>query len=76
VIKLSEAEWSPIYNSIAREFPASYLLIRDVQRRELGFTVRRHQAWVPKMDGGYYGTEIHLDFYDEAKETWFRMKYL
>mgnify|MGYP003335877632 FL=1 len=74
MIILTEKQWAKIHTLIAQEFPPSYLLIREVQRRELGFTPRRHS---------YYDTvsyrwieEICLDFYDEGKETWFRLKYL
>jgi hypothetical protein len=85
MITLTEDEWSPIYNRIAREYPASYLLNREVQRRELGFNVRRHKEWHHREDlhlkdvgyrVKYQTSSICLDFYDDAKETWFRMKYL
>jgi hypothetical protein len=51
-------------------------------RRELGCTSRTHRFWKPQdgvgvYDGyGDYVVEIHLDFYDDAKETMFRLKYL
>jgi len=64
VVKLTSKEWADIYNRLAKDWPSSHLLIREVMRRELGFTVRRHQEWV------------NLDFYDDAKETWFRLRYL
>jgi hypothetical protein len=41
----------------------------------LGFTVREHKEFVPKMDGGYYDFEIHLDFYSENKRTMFLLKF-
>jgi hypothetical protein len=76
-IVIDEGKWLEIYNSIAREYPRSYLLIREVQRRELGFNVRRHNGWVKDDDIiGHYESQIVLDFYDDSKETWFRMKYL
>lgn len=77
-ITLSEAEWGKIYNTLARECPPSYLLIRDVMRRELGFTVRRHSEYeFHKNTESYYLREkICLDFYDDAQETWFRLRFL
>lgn len=74
MIKLTEAEWAKIHASIAREYPPSFLLIRDVMRRELGFTSRRHTEWGKGFVD--YDTVIYLDFYDDAQETWFRLKYL
>ncbi len=75
-IELTEGEWAEIYHQLAREYPASWLLIRHAQRVNLGFTVRRHREAVSgDLLRGHYET-IVLDFYDDAKETWFRMKYL
>lgn len=74
MIKLTEKQWGKIHKLIAQEFPPSYLLIRDVQKRELGFTSRRHRYY--DIDNYRWTEEICLDFYDEAKETWFRLKYL
>jgi hypothetical protein len=45
-------------------------------KRTLGFTVRRHREYVPKMSGGYYEEQIHLDFYDEGAITLFRLTYI
>ena len=74
MIKLTEGEWARIHASIAQEYPPSFLLIRDVMRRELGFTSRRHTEWEAGMV--YNNSVIYLDFYDDAQETWFRLKYL
>lgn len=73
MITLTEKQWAKIYQQIAQEYPPSYLLIRHVMRRELGFLSRTHREW-DALTG--YVTTIHLDFYDEGKETWFRLKYL
>ena len=83
-IKLSEDVWNSIYLRLAREHAdrPSVLIIREVGRRELGFTVRRHREWVPDerlkfgRPGGDFQEEIHLDFDDPAMATLFRMKYL
>ena len=48
-------------------------MIRDVMKRELGFTTRLHQDW---DNGRGYIETMYLDFYDEASETMFRLKYL
>lgn len=72
-IKLSEAEWADIYYRISKDYPPAVLLIREVMKRELGFTPRRHREW--KDQTGYI-TSFYLDFYDKQKETFFRLKYL
>ena len=41
----------------------------------LGFTVREHTEWIPKLDGGYSDYQIHLDFYSENKRTMFLLKF-
>lgn len=70
MITLTPSEWTPIRRQLKDDFQwkPSVLMIRDVMRRELGFTVRLHQE--------NYVEVICLDFYDDAKETWFRLKYL
>jgi hypothetical protein len=51
-------------------------------QRELGFTTRLHREWIAEdgagqYDGyGNYQESIYLDFVDDAKETFFRLKYL
>jgi hypothetical protein len=78
-IKLSSSEWTDILVKIELEHGKAAVLIRNVMRRELGFTSRNHRYWKPAdgYDGhGEYVTEVHLDFYDAAKETLFRLKYL
>ena len=47
-----------------------------VCKDKLGFTVREHR--VPVSDDGHmwdYQYQIHLDFYDEQKRTFFLLKY-
>jgi len=41
------------------------MLIREAMRRELGFTIRADT----------FRTLVYLDFYDDAKQTWFMLKY-
>jgi hypothetical protein len=74
MITLSGKEWARIHQEIAREFPPSHLLIREVMRRELGFTTRQHTHW--DDNNNQHVSILYLDFYDDAKETWFTLKYL
>lgn len=79
VIKLSLAQWGQIHRDLASNNPPAIMLIREVMKRELGFTVRRHREWM--FEEGYDGhgdwvEEIHLDFVDTQKELLFRLKYL
>ena len=82
MITLTEKQWADIYNRLAGEVPSSWLLIRSSMRRNLGFTVRRHREWIHhrpsegKLSPGYYQEHVCLDFFDEAQETFFRLKYL
>jgi hypothetical protein len=74
-IHLSIDEWSKIRRSIKEEYQInkpSILLIKSVLKRELGFSVRLHSEWA--NDNRL--KSIYLDFYDDAKETMFRLKYL
>jgi hypothetical protein len=58
-------------------------------KRKLGFTVRHHKglvphttiAWELTKDEGWqhryhYEDQVHLDFYNEAQQSWFMLKYL
>ena len=74
-IKLTRAEWQPISTRLSEECPKSWTTITYVQKRELGFTVRHHvdynaNQWADRKE------YVCLDFYDDVKETYFRMKYL
>jgi hypothetical protein len=72
---LSQDQWQVIRNIIADSYPLSVSLTRSRMKEVLGFTVRSHREWVPKMDGGYYDDTIRLDFYNEPKRTMFLLKY-
>jgi len=100
MVTLTTKEWADIYIRLSKDCPPSYLLISEVMRRELGFTVRRHSGYRPRTaqelddydrsDNRWHETErdrkfhreniqkdvICLDFYDDVKETWFRLRYL
>ena len=47
VIKLSPKMWTDILVRIELDHGKAAVLIRDVMRRELGFTCRYHKFWQP-----------------------------
>ena len=67
MITLSKYEWIPLQQRLVEEHGLSVMNISWVCRRELGFTIRYHRQ---------SETITCLDFYDDAKETFFRIKYL
>lgn len=75
MLTLTANEWQTVRRKIKEEYSwkPSILLIRDTMKRELGFTTRYHKTYSHQ-----HGTQeiIYLDFFDDAKETWFRLKYL
>lgn len=75
---LRPAQWQKIKSKLALDYPPSVMLIRSRMKQELGFTVRKHSKWIPKMDHGYgyYELQICLDFYNDAMESWFQLKYM
>jgi len=82
MITLTEDEWTQIRKRLKEDYKwkPSVLLIRETMRRELGFTTRMHEHCQPWADNGDIGSgyrvTMYLDFYDDAAETFFRMKYL
>lgn len=70
-------DWSAIYSKILTDFGMG-MTVQPRMRRELGFVYRHHQGLVPVAGSGkmYYQDQIHLDFYSEAQQTWFVLKYL
>jgi hypothetical protein len=71
LIQLTEKQWGPLCLRLREEHPPSVFMIRDVMRRELGFTTRHHREW----NGTYYDWFVCLDFYDDRLESWFVLKY-
>lgn len=80
-------EWDEIYQLILRDFGPK-MAISFVLKRELGFTIRNHRGlalhnqktiemmgseWPHKY---YYEPQVHLDFYSEAAQSWFQLKYM
>ena len=73
-IKLTAAEWGAIKLQLENDYPRSVMLIRSVMLRELGFTTRSHRVFDASTYD--YVESIYLDFFDDAKETFFRLRYL
>jgi hypothetical protein len=73
--------WADIYGMILRDYGQG-MMIRSRLQRELGFTYRNHRALVPNeyqslgMPNMHYEAQVHLDFYNEAAQSWFELKYL
>ena len=74
MITLTLHEWIPLQQRLVEEHGLSVMNISWVCRRELGFTIRYHRQLF--NDDGWGETITCLDFYDDAKETFFRIKYL
>ena len=81
-------DWEPIQYRLGCDY-GTRVLISYVCKRELGFTIRRHKGleehpkeiWeVMKSEGWHqrhhYQEQIHLDFYNEAQQSFFVLKYL
>jgi len=82
-------EWYALANRLRVEYGPSTMFISSKCRRELGFTVRHHKGLVPHEDiewelmkdegwkhRFHYEEQVHLDFYNEAQQSWFVLKYL
>lgn len=74
-IILSVDTWSRIRAELQQEHPKTVFMLRTKMRSVLGFTVREHNEWIIKPDGGYGEHSIHLDFYSERKYTMFILKF-
>jgi hypothetical protein len=74
-LKLTVSQWQRIRADLHTEHPKSVFMLKSKMRSVLGFTVREHNEWVIKPDGGYGDHSIRLDFYNERKYTMFMLKY-
>jgi len=74
-LKLTVSQWQHIRADLHTQHPKSVFMLKSKMKQVLGFTVREHNEWVPKMDGGYSEQSIRLDFYNERKYTMFLLKY-
>lgn len=81
-------EWTDLQHQLRLDY-GDKIMISYVCRRELGFTVRHHKGLVPhdgiewkliKEEGWqhryHYEMQVHLDFYNEAQQSFFMLKYL
>ena len=74
-------DWTPIRRRLIAEYGQSIVLTYAMRER-LGFSTRYHTHWISsgKVEGEYelkYPEEqMHLDFYNEAAQSWFQLKYL
>jgi len=72
---LNVEQCKTIRTELQTEHPKTVFMLRGKMKRVLGFTVREHNEWVIKPDGGYGDHQIHLDFYSEKKRTMFLLKF-
>ena len=82
-------DWDRVLDRMAEDF-GTVIRMRHIMRRELGFTARDHQGLEPNNSPGslqlltswehrqgyHYQQQVHLDFYNEAAQSWFILKYL
>ena len=74
-IVLTVGQWKTIRSELQTEHSKTVFMLREKMKRVLGFTVREHNEWIIKPDGGYGDHQIHLDFYSEKKRTMFLLKF-
>ena len=74
-IVLTVGQWKTIRSELQTEHSKTVFMLREKMKRVLGFTVREHNEWIIKPDGGYGEHQIHLDFYSENKRTMFLLKF-
>jgi hypothetical protein len=78
-IILTEQNWDKLRFHLVQTQPRSVMLTRWKMRKVLGFTDRLHTDWINKPNKwggmGYEQRQVHLDFFDEAKLTFFLLKY-
>jgi len=80
IIFCNAGDWHSIYSQILRDYGMG-MAVRTRLRRELGFTYRMHQQWIEfdRSEGHarkYCQEQVHVDFYNEAAQSWFQLKYL
>jgi hypothetical protein len=74
---LDPLQWENLQQRLNQDYPRSVMLLRSKRREVLGFTERYHRQWIAPKGGitGYYRKQVHLDFFDYAKRTFFTLKY-
>lgn len=80
--QLTLGQWNRLSERLTKDYPTSYIVMRSVMKRELGFTVRWHADWIPNRaqhegfnERGYYRDCVYLDWYDANLKTFFLLKY-
>jgi hypothetical protein len=89
IIFHSVREFEELHHRLFEEHGRATMLVSWRMKRELGFTIRHHKGIVPhdesewqimKSEGWnhryHYEDQVHLDFYNEAQQSWFVLKYL
>lgn len=89
IIFHSVREFEELYQQLIEDHGRATMLVSWRMKRELGFTIRHHKGlaqhseaeWaVMKAQGWnnrfHYEMQVHLDFYNEAQQTFFVLKYL
>lgn len=80
MIQLTKKEWFPIWEQIRANYPKSVWMISTKLKSTLGFAIRYHTEPDLREDiDEWYSppkVTVCLDFYDDAAETMFRLKYL
>jgi len=75
-IVLSEPAWYKLKYHLFQTHPKSVMLTRWKMKEVLGFTDRLHTEWIDTPNSKVYAQrQVHLDFFDEAKRTFFLLKY-
>lgn len=75
-VKLTHAEYERIKSDLVAAH-GKRILISWVCKRELGFTFREHTKYNDHADGFRDRCSCwYVDFYEDATETMFRLKYL
>jgi hypothetical protein len=82
-------EFEELHHGLLEEYGRATMLVSWRMRRELGFTIRHHQGlvemdtdtWEVMKSEGFHNrycneSQVHLDFYNQAQQTWFVLKYL
>lgn len=79
-LELTLEEWAEIHLKLSKMFmhKPSVIIMREVMKRELGFTTRRHRYYVkdPVMYMWELEEKIMIDFYTPESESWFRLNFL
>ena len=76
---MPEDNWFKLRQHLIQTQPKSVMMMRWKMLEVLGFTDRLHTVWIDKPNRyggmGYQRREVHLDFFNESKRTFFLLKY-